>query len=85
MIEVTLLSYNIITTFDNTNHNMHTVPKKQKQKTNCEKICDPKSIQKKKTNKLMVGYKILSFLDVIEILITTRRKANEVANIHKNK
>lgn len=41
--------------------------------------------KKKKTNKLMVGYKILSFLDVIEILITTRRKANEVANIHKKK
>ena len=32
---------------------------------------------------LMVGYKILSFLDVVEILITTTSKANEVANIHK--
>ena len=32
---------------------------------------------------LMVGYKILSFLDVVEILITTTSKANEVASIHK--
>ena len=31
----------------------------------------------------MVGYKILSFLDVVEILITTTSKANEVASIHK--
>ena len=62
------------------------------------KFCDPKSIKKKKKKQingwfffflgkilsfLMVGYKILSFLDVVEILITTTSKANEVANIHK--
>ena len=99
MIKVTLLSYNIVTTFENTNYNMHTVRKTNNKKTNCEKILWSKIYQKKKKNKLMVGffffwggkilsflmvgYKILSFLDVVEILITTTSKANEVANIHK--
>ena len=83
MIKVTLLSYNIVTTFENTNYNMHTVRKTNNKKTNCEKILWSKIYQKKQKNKLMVGYKILSFLDVVEILITTTSKANEVASIHK--
>ena len=99
MIKVTLLSYNIVTTFENTNYNMHTVRKTNNKKTNCEKILWSKIYKKKKKKQingwfffffwgkilsfLMVGYKILSFLDVVEILITTTSKANEVASIHK--
>ena len=73
MIKVTLLAYNNVTAFDNTNYNMHMARKKKTKKQIVRKCCDPKSIQKnqKQKIKLMVGYKILSFLDVIEILITT--------------